>query len=494
MSRRRAALALLAACSLSVQTLPAVAAPDVATVVSVTQLPPPPPHEWPSLQTSLNENRVHGNGLVSMPVLQTYLNGLYAKIKASAGVPEWPGEVYISADTTLNAHSSASGNLFLHIALIQSAESEDEIYAVLAHEFAHVYLNHQATYETHTTAANLSAVGKLVGLLAGKINPAAGSAASWGLADTIGAADSMAHDALIPVWQRDVEAQADMAGVYLTMQANYSYPAGFKTFLERLATIEARDAAVAAAAASAAAAAGTNAGPGPGAPRRTHASAQEREAVLTAQVAPFLPRPRPAVRKAPWQAALRDPQTAEILAHFALLPVIAQKQAAGRLGEALQLAKQGASGATEGDATMLLTLQNAMRLTGAPQTEQGMVLMKNREWKQPSWNALRQGTYLIFLPGQPARGKEMIELLYAYFYEPPAAMPDVIAFYTAIGEVPAKTALLLRCSLNGNYRAACGDAAKTEQERQQDIAKQKAREEQLGNNGAEKIKKFFKLK
>lgn len=487
--------ALLAATLLASGAAFSAAEPDpsaLASVVSVTQLPPPPPHEWANLDASVQENRVHGNGLVSMPQLQTYLDGLYAKIKASAGVPDWPGQVYISADTTLNAHSSASGNLFLHIALIQSAESEDEIYAVLAHEFAHVYLNHQATYEAHNVAANLSTLGMVLGRVAGKITGNVGGAVKWGLGDTIGAANSLAHDSLIPVWQRDVEQQADMAGVYLSMLAKYSYPAGFKTFLERLITIEQREAAVAAAAAAEAQKAGTVAASG-SAPRRTHATAQERETLLTERVTPVLPRPRPTVRKAPWQAALREKQTAEILAHFALLPAIAQAHAAGKHGDALKLARKAASGTTEGDGTMLLTLQNAMQQNGVSRLDQSLLLMRSKDSKQPSWNAMRQGLTLGFLPAEPAQGSALMAEAFKLFGEVPAAMPDVIAFYTQANNVVDKNLMAARCLPYASVRQACLDAANTEQERAEALAKAKAREEQLSTNAVDKFKKMFKM-
>ena len=476
---------------LSTQALAGGAA-EVPVVTTVIELPPAPPHQWTDPQANLNDNRIHGNGLVSMPALQQYLNGLYAKLKASAGVPEWPGSVYISADTTLNAHSSASGNLFLHLALIQSAETEDEIYAVLAHEFAHVYLNHQATYEAHNTAENMRFAGTIIGVLAGKMTGGASGAVKWGLGDTIGAADSLAHDSLIPVWQREVEQQADMAGVNLSMRSNYSYPAGFKTFLERLATIEQREAAALAAAASgkgAQAAAGAG-----GTVRQTHASAQEREAVLTQLVAPVLPRPRPAPRKAPWQAALREPGTAKILAQFALLPRIAQLQAAGKRAEALNLAQKTASGVTAGDATMLLTLQDAMHRTGSTPTEQAMVLLRNKDWPEHSWNAMRQGVYLGFLPGQPALAKEMLNALFAYFGEAPAAMPDMIAFYLQTQDSLAGVGMMTRCLQYASFRKACNESGKTDQERAQQEAQTTARSEQLGVNVTEKVKKALKWK
>lgn len=485
------AAALLAA--LAWLSAPAAAsAAEVPTVANAAQLPPPPAHVWPDLQASLNDNRIHGNGLVSMPALQRYLDGLYTRLKVSAGVPDWPGSVYISADTTLNAHSSAAGNLFLHIALIQSAESEDEIYSVLAHEFAHVYLNHQATYETHNTAENLRFAGTIIGVLAGKIG-GTGGAIKWGVGDTIGVADSLAHDALIPVWQREVEQQADMAGVHLSMRANYSYPAGFKAFLERLATIEQREAAAQASVGNAAGAAAIAAVAGSKA-RKTHATAQERETLLTDIVAPLLPRPRPAPRKAPWQAALREPGTAEVLAHFALLPRISQLQAMGKHGEALKLAQKAASGATAGDATMLMTLQDAMGRTGASGAERAAVLMRNKDWPERSWNALRQAIYLAHMPAQPAMAKEALATLFTSFGEPAGAMPDMVALYRETGDALAQAGVMTRCLQYAGYRKACGESSQTEQERAQLAAQAKAREDQLSKNAADKVMKMFKWK
>ena len=488
---RAAALAIALA---SLATPLVHAAAEIPTVVTVSQLPPPPAHQWADLQASLNDNRVRGNGLVWMPALKQYLDGLYARLKTSAGVPDWPGSVYIAADGTLNAHSSASGNLFLHIALIQSAESEDEIYSVLAHEFAHVYLNHQATYESHHTAENLRFAGTILGVLTGKIGGGTGRV-SWGLGDTIGVADSLAHDALIPVWQREVEQQADMAGVNLSMRENYSYPAGFKTFLERLVAIEQRDMAALAAAAAGAAANNTpGAGNAGNKVRRTHATAQEREAMLTELVAPILPRPRPAPRKAPWQAALREPATAEVLAHFRLLPRIAQLQATGKESEALKLAQKAASGATAGDATMLLALQEAMRRTGASRAEQAAVLLRNNDWPERSWSVLRQGVYLGFLPNQPALAKEGLNGLFKEFGESPAAMPDMVALYLETQDKLGQMAMTTRCLQYAGYRKACTESGQTAQERAQQAAQAKAREDQLSTNAAEKVKKLLKWK
>nr|WP_229258768.1 M48 family metalloprotease [Duganella flavida] len=465
--------------------------PPIPAVNTIGELPPAPPHQWADLQADLNDNRTAGYGLVSAPALVKYLNQLYANIKTAAGVPDWPGSVYISSDTTLNAHASASGNIYLHMGLIRSAESEDEIYGVMAHEFAHVYLNHQAAYEAHQVAANAAFGVKaaLIGIFGKKLP---GANASWSAFDSVSLVDGVVHESLIPVWQREVEEQADMFAATLTLRERYSYPVGFKTFLERLVAVEQRQLDsqpfATGAPASAPAAATT-----PDGKRKTHASAREREEVLTAKMLPLMPRPRPAARKAPWQAVLKDKETAEVLAHYGMLADIEKLHTAGRHADALKLAGKAASGATTGDATMVTMLQTAMRQTGAGMDEQRVVLLRNRTWPERAWSVQYQAAALI-KPDQASFAKEFLQEQYAYFGEAPRTWPDMVGFYFRNGDNLSQLALLAKCATDARFRAACADRGKTDAQRQQEAAQMLARQQQQQNNLEQKIKDKLKLK
>lgn len=465
--------------------------PPIPPVNAIGELPPVPPHQWSDLAVDLNDNRTAGNGLVSAPALSKYLNQLYANIKTAAGVADWPGAVYISSDTTLNAHASASGNIYLHMGLIRSVESEDEIYGVMAHEFAHVYLNHQAAYEAHQVAAN-AAFGVKAALLGifGKKLP--GASAGWSAFDSVSLVDGVMHESLLPVWQREVEEQADMFAATLTLRERYSYPVGFKTFLERLAAVEQRQLDsqpfAAGAPASAPAVAAT-----PEAQRKTHASAREREEVLTAKMLPLMPRPRPAARKASWQAVLKDKETAEVLAHYAMLADIGKLQASGRHADAVKLAEKAASGATAGDASMVMLLQDAMRQAGAGMDQQRAVLLRNRTWPERAWSAQYQAAALV-PPEQVGFAKEFLQEQYAYFGEAPRTWPDMVGFYFRNGDNLSQLAMLAKCTTDARFRAACADRGKTDAQRQQDAAQQLARQQQQQNNLEQKIKEKFKLK
>ena len=491
------ALPLLTLCA-SAQAEAEAESKMIAAVKTVGELPPAPPHQWSDLAADLNDNRAAGNGLVSAPALQRYLNRLYTSIKTAAGVPEWPGQVYISSDTTLNAHASASGNIYLHMGLIQSVESEDEIYGVMAHEFAHVYLNHQAAYEAHQVTSNVAAGAKalLLGFFKKKLP---GTNTSWSPFDSVALVDSVVHESLLPVWQRDVEEQADMFAGTLMLRERYSYPAGYKVFLERLATLEQRDVAPSPFAQNAGAGAGAGAGtgaavaPATGAARKTHATAREREEVLTAKMLPLMPRPRPAPRKQEWQAVLQEQETAELLAHFALRADIARLQAAGRHADAVKLAQKAASGATAGDATMLLVLQDAMSKAGTNLDEQRTVLLRNRNWPERAWSLQYQAAALV-KPEQAAFAKEFLQEQYAYFGETPRTWPDMVGFYFRNDDKMSQMALSLKCVTDARFRDACSERARTDAQRQQAAAQQAAREQQQADSLQKKINTIFKIK
>src|SRR5690348_8951679 len=127
------ALALLASCENLPQSLAsATASADKPVMKSAGELPPPPRHNWQDINEDLNNHRADGWGLVSMPEMEQYLNSLLYKIKMATGTTDWPGAVHVTADTSLEASSSAAGNIYIPIGWLRSAESEDEIFAILS--------------------------------------------------------------------------------------------------------------------------------------------------------------------------------------------------------------------------------------------------------------------------------------------------------------------------------------------------------------------------
>ncbi len=195
---------------------------------------PPAERSWLDIQHDIAQQKAQGHGLVHMPHMQDYLNGLLQRIKVAAGVPEWPGKVYILATSDMNATATGAGNIYISLAWLDNAESEDEIVALLSHEFAHIYLHFDKLNDILPAADTSAAVLSLVGSLALDSAQRQG----WNQIDTAMIAYVATKRLTATAWQRSQESAADMLGLNLSLKLGYSYEAGFKTMLERLATWE----------------------------------------------------------------------------------------------------------------------------------------------------------------------------------------------------------------------------------------------------------------
>ncbi|MFL9879178.1 M48 family metalloprotease [Herbaspirillum rhizosphaerae] len=473
------------------------------SVEKVGDLPKVETPKWDDATEDVNDNRAVGYGLVNMPGMETYLNQLYVKIKKTAEVPDWPGKIYISSDSTLNAHSSGAGNIFVNIAVLQSFESEDEIFALLSHEFAHVYLGHQTAYNARMltdTATLLAMAAKTAGK---DVNLNV-----WGSQNNIALLGMAANSVLLPAWQRSVEEQADRLGATISLRNGYSYASGFKAFLERLADVEQdvakksqaqlqikRSAAIQGRKTDVDKAIGEvgdsindKIAALVGSATQNHDDAVFREDALSQQVAPLLPRPRPQPRVIPWRNALKEKTTAEVLAHYALFPRIDQMTATNKYRDALRLARTAASGATAGDGMAVSYLSDVMQKNGISRAEQMKVLMRNQDWPQRSW-AVQVSIANAIAATDKAKGKAFIDQQYAYFGQAQRAMPDVISFYVAQDDKGTAERMALACTVsNPRFRAICLDRSKTEAQRQTEKMQSEARAKTMANQIGDKMK------
>jgi predicted Zn-dependent protease len=482
--------------------------PEKAVIKTAGELPPAPKHTWPDLNDDLNSRRADGWGLVSMPEMERYLNGLLDKIKAATGTTDWPGSVRITADTSLKASSSAAGNIYISLGWLQSAESEDEIFAILSHEYGHIYLNHYAVYDVKN-AGDASAL--LAGVTWSYVNRNMADR-GWNGLDKIAIVQTIGTTVLMPAWQRHIEEQADLFGATVSLQCGYSYIHGFKAFLERVDTYDQqakeraaklRDAQIdaehekirketlAAMPKSAAppAPASDAAAPlralasigdalktlndamaegqvnlkqrtfdatqavdsaiatGMAALQDTHPEGAAREEDLGKAVAPLVANKRPPAHVAPWEAARNQARTKQILSHYALIPQIEDLEAQRQYPRALKLAQQAASGPTRDDAMPDFYLGNLMTLT---HTTRGgtaaQVFMRNANSPERSW---RLQMYLAhaLLSTDRSLAQNYVEQQFAYFGKAPALWPDVIAFYRDTGDYKHSKDLAMSCAL-----------------------------------------------
>lgn len=204
------------------------------------ELPPPSARSWPGVEQDVLNERAKGFGLVNAPEAQVYLNKLYARIKDKAGVPAWPGGVYLLADQSLNAYATGAGNIYVSLPWFTSVESEDELVALLSHEFAHIYLHYHLLDTAIQDADTLMGLSGAAYMLAKK----AADAKGWSKLDSMVTAYVLGRGAATTQYGRSQESAADMLGLNLSLKLGYTYEHGMKAFLERLATWEETNAAL----------------------------------------------------------------------------------------------------------------------------------------------------------------------------------------------------------------------------------------------------------
>lgn len=235
--RRLWPLALLGALLAGCETMP-TAVSELPGLSSLAQkpaspldpLPAPEARAWPDPAQDVMNQRARGFGLVHAPEAQRYLNGLLARIKAAALVPEWPGEVHLLAQSSLSAYATGAGNIYVSLPWLQSVQSEDELVALLAHEFGHVYL-HYHSLEGAIASADTAAGFASLGLgIAYKTAQAQG----WNQVDTLQASYALGKTLTTALYGQTQESAADRFALHITHRLGYSYEHGTKAFLERL--------------------------------------------------------------------------------------------------------------------------------------------------------------------------------------------------------------------------------------------------------------------
>ncbi|PIY28615.1 MAG: Zn dependent protease [Comamonadaceae bacterium CG_4_9_14_3_um_filter_60_33] len=197
-------------------------------------LPPPIERSWPDSNQDVLNQRARGFGLVNSPELGRYLNGLYGRIKTQAGVPAWPGGVHILASDALQAYATGAGNIYVSLPWVTGAESEDEIVAVLSHEFGHIYLHYhqlEGAVADADTATGWLSIGVAI---ANKTANATG----WTQVDSLMTAYGLGRGLVTTVYGRSQESAADSFGLNVSLKLGYSYEHGMKVFLERMASWE----------------------------------------------------------------------------------------------------------------------------------------------------------------------------------------------------------------------------------------------------------------
>lgn len=179
-------------------------------------------------------------GIAPDPQIDAYLNAILTRLQKSLpGTPQ-AARVHATPNTEFNAASYQDGGIYIPYKVLETLESEDELAALIAHEYAHVVLQHYKTNWVDTAATLAYSAGTLYIFREGKT---ATQENLLGMMLANNAALGVSQIGVMPALTRDQEEQADQLGSDLLIKANYSF-VGAINLLSRMQSWEARNQAI----------------------------------------------------------------------------------------------------------------------------------------------------------------------------------------------------------------------------------------------------------
>lgn len=422
-------------------------------------------------------------GIASQPDLDTYLNGLLAKLQRGWPTEPAPARVYVMPGRDFSAYSTKDGGIFLAVGMLESLESEDEVSAVLAHEYAHVLLRHHDTNVVNDLSQHLYGAGSLyLSLRSGGVGGPTDSLLQQTLMNE--AALEASQTAIMPALTREQEEQADRLGTDLLLRAGYSMR-GNLDFLSRMAEWEERNATAKAerrrqseelAAASQRKSSDTvpqlslaplfervklGLSDAYDDMRRKHDHASQREESLRTYLRTAhaeAPRPTPATES--WRAIMTQPSVRDFLA--GLRQAEDARQALQRRDgrTARTLAQQAMAGPARGVALVRLSAVEAFATTG--QSRDAVQLLASGVTQPDSILAEHRHFIATMERQSPAKGLAAAKDSARVFDDAPELLPDLIRLNRRVGDKNAATLLLAKCIALGNRQLTqvCQDAMK----------------------------------
>jgi predicted Zn-dependent protease len=146
------------------------------------------------------------------------------RLAAVAPGTRFPYEFRVVNDSSINAFALPGGFIYINRGAINSARSEDEIAAVLAHEIAHVSLRHGTNQASKAYLAQ-AGLGLISGLFGGR--------SQSGIGQVMGAIGGFGLNTLFLKNSRSSEQQADSLALQILQRAGYS-PYGMISFLQTI--------------------------------------------------------------------------------------------------------------------------------------------------------------------------------------------------------------------------------------------------------------------
>lgn len=157
------------------------------------------------------------------------------KVPAVYGTPDLADFTYsfrVVDDKEINAFSLPAGYVYVNKGLIDQAESDDELAAVIAHEIAHISHHHMLKLYKKQTSLNNVVMLVLAGAIIGQVQGADMQNIFYGA--------QLLEVAKLNGYSMKAENDADTTAITYMMKANYN-AVGMLTFMEKLAHDESLD-------------------------------------------------------------------------------------------------------------------------------------------------------------------------------------------------------------------------------------------------------------
>jgi Zn-dependent protease with chaperone function len=161
--------------------------------------------------------------MCNLPRADAYLTQLGKRLVAhlnTNGV-EYPWEFHCVNDRSINAFALPGGFLFVNRGVIEAADNEAELAAVMAHELSHVALRHGTNQ-----ASKAQLTQGILGIAGGIV----GGSSSGALLTQLG---SFAAGGVLLKYSRGAETQADVMGTQVLYDSGYD-PRAMAQFFEKL--------------------------------------------------------------------------------------------------------------------------------------------------------------------------------------------------------------------------------------------------------------------
>lgn len=229
-------LAVIGGCAqISVPKLPiGVSTEESATTLFESRFPGTPANkEQVSSQTTesyLLQHRALGTAANSR--IDEYTNSILKRLQRTLPGAPAAGRVYVTPNTEFSAASYQDGGIYIPYKVLDALESEDELAALIAHEYAHVLLSHHVTNWLDTASGLVYSAGKLY------IGQRKADVVNNDLLRMLAINEAglgLSQIGLIPGLTRSQEDEADRLGADLIIRAGYSYIGAHK-LLSRIRT------------------------------------------------------------------------------------------------------------------------------------------------------------------------------------------------------------------------------------------------------------------